>query len=51
MEKFNVLIQAYQHLKIHREMWCCITIKFLTLDLSATMKMQKLCEINEIVAK
>ena len=27
MEKFYVLIQAYayQHLKIHRETWCCIT--------------------------
>jgi len=23
MEKFYVLIQAYQHLKIHRETWCC----------------------------
>ena len=30
MEKFNVLIQAYQRLKIHRETLCCIIIKFLT---------------------
>ena len=30
MEKFNVLIQAYQHLKIHRETLCCIIMKFLT---------------------
>jgi len=30
MEKFYVLVQAYQHLKIHRETWCCITMKFLT---------------------
>jgi len=30
MEKFNVLIQACQHLKIHRETLCCITMKFLT---------------------
>jgi len=30
MEKFNVLIQAYQRLKIHRETLCCIIMKFLT---------------------
>jgi len=30
MEKFNVLIQAYQHLKMHRETLCCIIMKFLT---------------------
>jgi len=30
MEKFNVLMQAYQHLKIHRETLCCIIMKFLT---------------------
>jgi len=30
MEKFNVLIPAYQHLKIHRETLCCIIMKFLT---------------------
>ena len=30
MEKFNVLKQAYQHLKIHRETLCCIIMKFLT---------------------
>jgi len=29
MEKFNVLIQAYQHLKIHRETLCCILMKIL----------------------
>jgi len=32
MEKCNVLIQAYQHLKIHRETWCCIRMKFLTVN-------------------
>ena len=30
MEKFYVPIRDYQHLKIHRETWCCVTMKFLT---------------------
>ena len=30
MEKFNVLIQAYQHLKKYREKLCSIIMKFLT---------------------
>jgi len=29
MDKFNVLIQAYQHPNIHGEMLCCIIMKFL----------------------
>jgi len=32
MEKLNVLIQAYQHFKIHIETWCCITMKFLPVN-------------------
>jgi len=34
MEKFNVLIQAYQHLKIHIETLCCIIMKFLTANVN-----------------